>query len=109
MTAFQKVEALLPEFTPGEKAMLIQKVSAQSPDLFPGIEKTPGVCGGSACIIRTRIPVWSLVNLKKLGFSDPELLQNYPSLRQQDLDNAWNYYILHDKEIDSEIRENEEA
>lgn len=109
MTALQKVEALLPEFTPGERAMLIQKVTVRGEDTFPGIEKTPGVCGGSACIIRTRIPVWSLVASKKLGFSDLQLLENYPSLRQQDLDNAWNYYLIHEHEIDTEIIENDEA
>lgn len=109
MTALQQVEALLPKFTPGERAILIQKVSSSDGNSFPGIEKTPGVCGGSACIIRTRIPVWSLVASKRLGFSDYELLQNYPTLRQQDLDNAWNYYLIHSSEIDLDIQENEEA
>lgn len=109
MTAFQKVEALLPEFTPSELASLIHKVTAKSADFFPGIEKTPGVCGGSACIIRTRIPVWTLVLAQKQGFSDLELLQNFPTLRQQDLDNAWYFYMLHPTEIDREIEENEAA
>lgn len=76
-------------------------------DPFPGIEKTPGVCGGSACIIRTRIPVWTLVLSKNLGMNDDQLLENYPSLRRQDLFSAWNYYRANKEEIDSEIAENE--
>lgn len=76
---------------------------------FPGIEKTPGVCGGVACIIRTRIPVRTLVSFKNMGLSDQNLLANYPSLLQQDLNNAWAYYQAFTDEIDLEIRENEEA
>ena len=33
----------------------------------PGIEKTPGVCGGDPCIRQTRIPVWLLEQLRRLG------------------------------------------
>jgi len=84
-------------------------MAGTSSDLYPGIEKTPGVCGGSACIIRTRIPVWSLVAWKNLGASDEQLLKSYPSLIKQDLNNAWGYYLIHTEEIDNEIKENDEA
>jgi uncharacterized protein (DUF433 family) len=50
-----------------------------------------------------------LVASKKLGFDDAELLENYPTLRQQDLDSAWNYYLIHQAEIESEILENGEG
>lgn len=109
MTALQKAEALLPELSAGEKAQLFQKVAGVAGDEFPGIEKTIGVSGGSACIIRTRIPVRTLVAFKNLGLSDPKILANYPTLLQQDLNNAWAYYLTHREEIDLEIRENEEA
>jgi len=109
MTALQQVEKLLPTMSPKTKARLFQKMAGMSSDLFPGIEKTPGVCGGSACIIRTRIPVWSLVAWKKLGTTDEQLLKSYPSLIQQDLNNAWGYYLIHTEEIDLEIKENDEA
>ena len=33
----------------------------------PEINKTPGLCGGEACIRDSRIAVWTLVQLKKLG------------------------------------------
>jgi len=109
MTALQKVEALLPQMSLAEKALLYQKVAGNSSSEFPGIEKTEGVCGGVACIIRTRIPVRTLVTFKKLGLSDMALLSNYPTLRQQDLNNAWAYYLAFSEEIELEIRENEEA
>ncbi len=75
----------------------------------PGIESTPGVCGGSACIVRTRIPVWALEQGRRLGQSEADLLDSYPTLRAEDLVNAWDYVRLHPEEIQSEIRENEEA
>lgn len=109
MTALQKAEALLPQMSPIEKTQLFQKVAGSFSSEFPGIEKTPGVCGGVACIIRTRIPVRTLVSFKKMGLSDQNLLANYPSLRLQDLHHAWAYYQAFSEEIELEIRENEEA
>ena len=74
------------------------------------IQKTPGVCGGDACIRTTRIPVWSLVEARRLGFSDQELLNHYdPPLTQADLDTAWAYFDSHPNEIEQAIRENEDA
>jgi uncharacterized protein (DUF433 family) len=74
-----------------------------------GIEKTPGVCGSDACIARTRIPVWLLVQIRRLGCSDADLLLNYPTLRGEDLIQAWMYADEHGDEIELAIRENEEA
>lgn len=108
-TALQKAEALLPKLSPNEKAKLLQQVVNGSAKNFPGIEKTPGVCGGDACIIRTRIPVWLLVNWRNLGLSDAQLLEEYPSLREQDLNNAWAYYLAFPAEIEQNIKENDEA
>jgi uncharacterized protein (DUF433 family) len=39
------------------------------------IQKTAGVIGGDACIRRTRIAVWMLVEAWRLGFTDDELLK----------------------------------
>ena len=72
------------------------------------IQKTPGRMGGQACIRRTRISVWILVGYKQLGLSDPELLEAYPTLNQEDLDAAWDYYAANKKEVDDAIRLNEE-
>jgi len=76
---------------------------------WPGIEKTPGVAGGDACIARTRIPVWTLVSYRRLGWSEAKLLENFPPLRAADLVNAWGYADAHTAEIDGSIREHEEA
>ena len=74
------------------------------------IQKTPEVCRGDACIRTTRIPIWSLVEARRLGFSDQELLNHYdPPLTQADLDTAWAYFDSHPNEIEQAIRENEDA
>jgi len=78
-------------------------------DTFPGIESTPGVCGGAPRIVRTRIPVWGLVQARRLGVSDAELLRWYPTLRTEDLANAWAYFSIHREEIERQIRQNDEA
>jgi len=67
------------------------------------IKHTPGVCGGNACIRNTRIPVWTLVSLRSQGAKDKELLEDYPSLHQTDLEAAWIYYQQHQDEIDRAI------
>jgi uncharacterized protein (DUF433 family) len=103
------VESLIAQLSLTKKAQLLYNMSKDLGETYPGIEKTPNVCGGSACIIRTRIPVWTLVSFKKLGSSDSILLDSYPSLRQQDLNNAWAYYKANKKEIDTDIKENNEA
>jgi uncharacterized protein (DUF433 family) len=33
---------------------------------FAGIEKRPGVCGGDACVVRTRVPAWTLKRYRRL-------------------------------------------
>lgn len=76
-------------------------------DSFPGIESTPGVCGGEPCIVRTRIPVWVLEQLRRQGVSEAELLRSYPTLRAEDLANAWAYVRAHREEIEQHIQENE--
>lgn len=107
MTAFQQAEALLPSMTIGERAELASKAYASaSGGSFLGIEKTEGVCGGSACVIRTRVTVWAIISYFQVGVSDQEMLENFPSLRQQDLENARHYYQSNKAEIDHEIFEN---
>ncbi|MGE0823138.1 MAG: DUF433 domain-containing protein [Candidatus Binatia bacterium] len=58
MTILEEAEKLLATMTRAEKAQLLQLVVRDLGDAFPGIESTPGVCGGDPCIVRTRIPVW---------------------------------------------------
>lgn len=107
--AVEQVEKLLSQMTPAEKAQVLQAVVRDLGDAFPGIENTPGVCGGDPCIVRTRIPVRALENYRRLGLSDADILRAYPSLRAEDLANAWAFVRAHKTEIDQQIRENEDA
>ncbi len=108
MTALEKASAYLPAMSKSEIAQLVQRAASRLSMEFPGIEKTPGVCGGGACIIRTRIPVWSIIEYMQMGLAAEKLLQNFPTLRAQDLANAWAYYDANKAEIDLEIKENNE-
>ena len=107
MSALQQIEEMLPSMTPAEKAQVLQWVARDLGDSFPGIDSIPGVSGGEPCIVRTRIPVWVLVQARHLGTSEADLLQSYPSLRAEDLANAWGYYRQHKEEIEQQIAENE--
>jgi uncharacterized protein (DUF433 family) len=72
-----------------------------------GIEKTPNVCGGSACIAGTRITIWGLVEAKQIGYGEADLLTSYPSLSATDLANAWAYAEAFPTEIETEMQEND--
>jgi uncharacterized protein (DUF433 family) len=105
----RELEPRLAELSRAEKAQALQILMRDLGNVWPGVEKTPGVVGGDACIVRTRIPVWALENYRRLGWSEAQILENYPTLRAVDLVNAWAYVDAHHKEIDRAIRENEEA
>jgi uncharacterized protein (DUF433 family) len=92
-----------------EKAEVLERLAQEIGDTWPGIEKTPGVAGGSACIVRTRIPVWTLEGYRRLGWTESKILANYPTLRAADLVHAWAYAEAHRSEIDEAIRQNEAA
>ncbi len=109
MTTIQKIEKLIGSLKRAEKAQLLQWVARDLGDSSPGIESTPGVCGGEPCIVRTRIPVWVLVQSRNLGIDEARILKNYPSLRADDIANAWAYYRSHRKGIDRQIADNETA
>ena len=109
MSTLQEAEKLMSTMTRGEKAQLLQWVVRDLGDAYPGIDSTPSVCGGEPCIIRTRIPVWVLEQARRLGGSEAELLRCYPTLRAEDLANAWAYVRSHREEIEQQIRENEAA
>lgn len=109
MSATEEAEKLLASMTKGEKARLLQIVARDLGDAFPGIDSNPRVCGGEPCIIRTRIPAWVLEQARRLGVSEADLLRSYPTLRAEDLANAWAYVRAHREEIDEQISENEAA
>jgi len=105
----KELEAQLISLTPAQKVQAIQILVKSLASTVPGIEKTPGVVGGDACIVRTRIPVWTLENYRRLGASDADILNDFPTLRATDLVNAWAYAEAYPDEIETAIRENEEV
>ena len=109
MTKLADIQRELISLSDGEKAQLLQWIARDLGQSFPGIESTPGVCGGEPCIVRTRIPVWVLEQMLRQGVNEADILRNYPTLRAEDLANAWSFVRAHTKEIDSQIQENEEA
>ena len=74
-----------------------------------GITKTPGICGGDACIAGTRIAVWLLGEAQQLGIREAQLLQDYPHITAADLVNAWAYAEAHSEEIATAILANNEV
>jgi uncharacterized protein (DUF433 family) len=106
MDALLEAEKLLASMTRAEKAQLLQWVARDLGGAFPGIESNPDVCGGEPCIVRTRIPVWVLVRARQLGTSEADLLRAYPTLRAEDLANAWAYARSHREEIEQQIHDN---
>ena len=108
MTKLADIERELTALSLAEKAQLLQRIVNDLGQSFPGIESTPGVCGGEPCIVRTRIPVWVLEQMRRQGVSEPEILRSYPTLRAQDLANAWAFVLTHSDSIERQIQENEE-
>jgi len=109
MSTIHDVEKLLPALSRGEKAQLLKWVVRELGDDFPGIDSDPKVSGGEPCIVRSRIPVWMLEQARRLGVSEEDLLHAYPTLRAEDLANAWGYVRTHQEAIDRQIVENENA
>ena len=101
------IQEMLPRLSPGETAQLLQWIALDLGGSAPGIYKTPGVCGGDARVVRTRIPVWTLEQARRLGVSEAVLVASYPTLRAEDLANAWHYARHNAAEIERAIAENE--
>ncbi len=86
--------------------MNVMAATARAAVGYPHIEKTPGVCGGKACIAGTRIRVLDIVGLKRRGFEPEEMLRMYAvPLTLAQVHAALAYYYDHPEEIDASIRE----
>ncbi|MBI5441835.1 MAG: DUF433 domain-containing protein [Deltaproteobacteria bacterium] len=109
MSGLREAEELLSKMNRAEKALLLQWVVRDLGDAFPDVESASDVCGGDPCIVRTRIPVWVLEQARRLGTSEADILRSYPTLRAEDLANAWAYVRAHKDEIDRQIQEHEAA
>ena len=107
MSVLETAEELFAKMSRAEKSQVLQWAARDLGDVFPGIESRPDVCGGEPCIVRTRLPVWVLEQARRLGTSEADLLRAYPTLRAEDLANAWAYVRSHGDEISRQIVENE--
>jgi uncharacterized protein (DUF433 family) len=105
----EELEQHLLALSPTEKVQAIQLLAQSLGNSWQGIEKTPGVCGGEARIAKTRIPIWVLVEARRLGYSDADLLTSYPTITATNLANAWAYAESHLDEIELAIERNEVA
>jgi uncharacterized protein (DUF433 family) len=75
----------------------------------PTITKTPGVCGGRACVAGTRVTVWGLVAYHRRGLGEDAISAAVPGLTRQQLAAALRYANENADEIDRDIRENEDG
>ncbi|MBW4573494.1 MAG: DUF433 domain-containing protein [Tolypothrix carrinoi HA7290-LM1] len=105
----KELEAQLLALNLTEKAEAIQILTKSLSNGSQGITKTPGVCGGDACVANTRLPIWLFVSLRRQGTTDAELLEFYPYLSAADLVNVWAYADAHSEEIETALREQDEA
>lgn len=74
------------------------------------ITKTPGICGGRACIAGHRIRVMDIVVWNQLrGYSPDELVAMFPGIGLADIHAALAYYFDNRMEIDEEFASDEVA
>ena len=98
------VMSTLTEVRESERYDLLQHLSGA----VPSIVNTPGVCGGDACFLRTRVPVWAVIRARELGVSESDILRSYPALTAEDLVHAYHYAKANGSEIARAIAANEE-
>lgn len=63
------------------------------------ITKTPGVCGGKACIAGTRIRVMDIAGWHDAGKSPAEMIEMFPHITPADVYAALAYYFDNREEI----------
>ena len=105
-TTFDSIRDAVLLLPKGDQVRLLAVVAMQVTEAHSGIDFNERVCGGSARIVRTRIPIWLLESLRRGGKTDAELLTAYPSHTAEDLAKAWNYARIHRDEMDREIAAN---
>jgi uncharacterized protein (DUF433 family) len=73
------------------------------------ITKTPGICGGKACIAGHRIRVMDIVVWHEMrGMSTAEILQQFPGITLADIHAALTYYFDNHAEIQEDLRKDQE-
>jgi uncharacterized protein (DUF433 family) len=81
---------------------------APATGMEPFVRKTPGVCGGDACLGNRRLPVWSVLVASRGGVPDDELHTYFCTtpLSPEELTAAREYARRHPVEIEQAIRDN---
>jgi uncharacterized protein (DUF433 family) len=75
----------------------------------PYITKTPGVCGGRACIAGHRIRVMDIVVWHELrGYCADEVVDMFPGITLAEVHAALAYYFDNREEIEAEFRRDRE-
>jgi uncharacterized protein (DUF433 family) len=73
------------------------------------ITKTPGVCGGRACIAGHRIRVTDIVVWhEKRGYSPDEIVDMFPGITLADVYTALAYYFDNRQEIEEDFQKEDE-
>src|SRR5438046_2325375 len=73
------------------------------------IAKTPGLCGGRACIAGHRVRVGDLVVWhEKRGYAPDEIVAMFPGITLADVYAALAYYFDNRQEIEDEFQKDEE-
>jgi len=73
------------------------------------ITKTPGVCGGKACIAGHRIRVMDIVLCHEMrGYSPDEIVEMFPGITLADVHAALTYYFDHRQEIEGDFKHDQE-
>jgi uncharacterized protein (DUF433 family) len=73
--------------------------------VHPRITRTPGVCGGRACIAGHRVRVLDIVVWHEhLGMSADDIVSQVPTITLADVHAALAYYFDHIAEIQEEMR-----
>ena len=69
------------------------------------VTKTPGVCGGKACIAGHRIRVMDIVVWHEMrGYSPDEIVDMFPGITLADVHAALAYYFDHRQEIEADFK-----
>jgi uncharacterized protein (DUF433 family) len=71
--------------------------------MFDRISAEPDKMGGVPCIRRLRIPVSTIVNMVADGMSTNEILEAYPDLVSEDIEQALRYAAALTKDRDFEV------
>jgi uncharacterized protein (DUF433 family) len=73
------------------------------------VTKTPGVCGGRACIAGHRIRVMDIVVWHEMrGYCADEIVDMFPGITLADVHAALAYYFDHREEIEADFRRDQE-